>query len=93
MLNGARKNLSNLLSCEQLAAESKSLTFNGAGSKNGWHTDRFHRFCRTGKIRWKIPQNNNITRTSGTKNDNIVKTIIYATIGKMLDTGCWMLEK
>jgi hypothetical protein len=27
------------------------------------------------------------------KNDNIVKTIIYATIGKILDTGYLMLDK
>jgi hypothetical protein len=28
---------------------------------------------------------------AGTKNDNIVKTMICTTIGKILDTGCWII--
>jgi hypothetical protein len=43
-----------------LAVESKSLTFNGVGSKNSWCIYRIYRFCRAVKIRWKITQNNNL---------------------------------
>jgi hypothetical protein len=37
-------------------AESKSLTFNGAGSMNDWHSHRFYGFCSSGKIRYTILQ-------------------------------------